>query len=93
MSYTTITLIVIASLVVLVLIHTWLHKMLKFKIDESAICQLFEDLNKKEQEEALSLEAIAKKTQIKLNRVKSVCEKSLKLTQTDSVMNLWQLAD
>lgn len=88
MSTSTIILIIIGALL-LMAIHFWLHKLLKFKVDESAICHLFDELSKTEQQ-SVSLEDIAEKTQLKFSRASFVCLKSTKIEACEQDKNLWR---
>lgn len=66
--------------------HGWLHKLLKFKMDESSILALFEST-----EQSHTSEAIATHTDIPVERVEHTCIKSPKIQQDSYKKQSWCL--
>jgi len=76
-----------AVLVVLIVAHSWLHKLVTFKMDESTILKFFEDSSSNQFH---TLEAISDSTKVATERVKNVCQKSPQIEQ-DSKELSWRL--
>lgn len=83
------TLFLIALGVVLFIgAHVWLHKLVKFKMDESAIVNFFKQSAKNGTQTHYQLEDIATNTKLKLERVALVCAQSKQVKASDK---LWSL--
>jgi hypothetical protein len=78
---------IVLGLAVLVAVHVWLHKLLKFKMDESAIIKFLQDNGDKQQFQLV--QDISKEVKIPLERVKTVCEKSQKTINNSQDQNAW----
>lgn len=81
----------VLGVVVLVAVHVWLHKLLKFKMDESAIIKFLQDNGDKQKFQLV--QDISKEVKISLERVKTVCEKSQKTLNNPQDPNAWCAVD
>lgn len=78
---------VIATLILVVGVHFWLHGLVKFKMDESAIVQCL----KANENKAMEAKAIAYEAKLSLERVEAVCAKSNSLHLQDEGHRLCSL--
>lgn len=85
----TIALSVIIGVVIMVVAKIWLHKIIKFKMDESAILNLLKETQDKQT--PLSSQEIATQTQIETTRINEVCIKSQLIQESPSQTHTWQL--
>ncbi|WP_339487115.1 hypothetical protein [Pseudomonas sp. EL_65y_Pfl2_R95] len=85
--------IIIALVVVVTLAaHYWLYRWVKFKIDEGVVLKCLGDATSQGSAAPLSTQAIAQQTQVKLQRVAKVCQRSPKIQRSASVDEAWQLS-
>jgi hypothetical protein len=70
--------------VIVIFLHVWLYRWVKFKVDEGTIITLFKNIG----DESLSPTAIASQTNIKSKRVLMICNKSKDLRESD--VDLWR---
>lgn len=80
---------IVAALVGIIGFHSWLHKLIKFKMDESAILKFFNDANNSLKSH--STEAISENTEIKPERVTTVCTRSKAIHRTTKEEGHWIL--
>jgi hypothetical protein len=78
---------VLIAIAVLIGVKTWLHNLLKFKMDESAILQFLEASGS--DYKFLSTEAISAATDIDMTRISSVCAKSKSIMRNDKEGESW----
>jgi hypothetical protein len=77
----------VLGVVVLVAVHVWLHRLLKFKMDESAIITFLKDAGGSQSFQLA--QDISKEVKISLERVKTVCEKSQKIINSPQNPKAW----
>ena len=70
-------------------IHGWLHKLLKFKMDESAILKFIGDSD--DEYQFRSTNAISSGTDISVERVTVVCSKSKAVKRSSKEKKSWCL--
>lgn len=70
----TIGISIVAGLVLIIGVHLWLHRVVKFKMDESAILKFMRESG--DGSRSLSTQVIATSTDIAVERVRAVCAKS-----------------
>ncbi len=70
-------------------VKVWLHNLLKFKMDESAILQFFKD--SKDSYKFRSTEAISAGTELDVSRVAQVCSKSRAIKRNSKEKESWCL--
>ncbi|MGI9294948.1 MAG: hypothetical protein ACR2PS_13265 [Pseudomonadales bacterium] len=70
-------------------IHSWLHKLVEFKIDESAILKFFEDSGS--DCKSRSTNAISSGTDIPVQRVTVVCSNSKAIKRNSNENESWCL--
>lgn len=78
---------VVATLILVVGVHFWLHGLVKFKMDESAIIQCL----KANENKAMQAQAIAYEANLSLERAEAVCAKSKSLHLQDEGDKVWSL--
>jgi hypothetical protein len=79
---------IVVALAAIIGIHSWLHKLLKFKMDESAILRF---LNVEADAEFHSAKSISLGTDIPEERVMIVCSKSYGVSRSPNESELWRL--
>ncbi|ARU87956.1 hypothetical protein [Pseudomonas sp. M30-35] len=85
--------IIIAVVVIVSLAaHYWLYRWVKFKIDEGVVLKCLEDAKTTSGDAHLSSQSIAQHTQMKLQRVATVCQQSPKIQHSPGAEDTWQLA-
>lgn len=67
---------------IVIFLHVWLYRWVKFKVDEGTIATLFKDSEGGKEE--FSTDVIASKTSIASHRVIAICNKSNDFSQSDS---------
>jgi len=72
-------------------IHTYLHKLVKFKMDESSILQLLKDSTSNDK--YLSTSTISSQTNITAERVVTVCSKSKVIKRNSTEEQSWCLEE
>jgi len=72
-------------------IHTYLHKLVKFKMDESSILQHFKDSTSDDKHHSTS--SISSQTDITTERVAVVCSKSKVIESHPKEEHSWRLQE
>ena len=85
-THTIIAIAVVSTLGLGIIIHSWLHKIIKFKMDESSIVQHFRENTPSE---SVTLETLATSAALPEKRTLEVCQKSTQLSPEES--GLWKL--
>ena len=80
---------VTVAVIVIFSIHGWLHKLLKYKMDESVILKFFGDSD--DEDQFRSTNAISSGTDISVERVTVVCSKSKAIKRNSIEMESWCL--
>jgi hypothetical protein len=80
---------IVAAAAIIIGIKVWLHNLLKFKMDESAVLHLF--ANPCDGYTVLSTEAISAGTDIGMTRVAQVCSKSKEIQRNTDAKESWRL--
>lgn len=77
------------ALAVIIGVHSWLNKLVNFKMDESAILKFFGDADGDYKFQ--STEAISANTNISIERVSIVCSKSKAIKRNAKEKEFWCL--
>ena len=80
---------IVVTAAVILGVHSWLHKLLKFKMDESAILMFFGDSDG--EDKFRSTNAISSGTEIPVERVTVVCCKSKAIKRNSKEKESWCL--
>ena len=80
---------VIAGVMVMLMAKIWLHNLIKFKMDESAILNLLKEVSP--EHEFLSNDTISQKIQLDTKRISQVCIKSPRISESNRQKNSWCL--
>ena len=78
-SQSTLIMSIALALIVVIALHSWVHQLITFKMDESAILKCLQDLKQPVSYEK-SIQIIVAKTDINEERVTAVCQKSQTIT-------------
>lgn len=85
----TIGIFIVIGAAVIIGIHGWLHKLVKFKMDESSILIFFN--NSASDFECISTNSISSATDIAADRVAIVCNKSKAIKRDVKHQGSWRL--
>ena len=72
-------------------VHAWLYKWMKFKVDEGVVLKFLCDSNKNTTQKFRSSEAISAHTDIAITRISVVCSKSKKIRRNAKEKESWCL--
>jgi len=82
---------IIISLVVIIAIHSWVHKLISFKMDESAVLNYLSELSKDSGLGTMSSKHISKQTNLPEARINDVCQKSKAISLDPANIGNWIL--
>jgi len=77
------------ALVVIVVIHGWLHRLVKFKMDESAILNMLAESTS--DNSIQSTDTISARTDLTRERVSAICARSKTIKRHPEEGNSWSL--
>jgi len=72
-------------------VHVWLYRWMKFKVDEGVVLKFLRDSNKGKIQEFCSSDEISAHTDIAITRISVVCSKSKKIRRNAKEKESWRL--
>lgn len=88
---TTIIIIITVATISIVALHFVLHNIIKFKMDEATILNVFQIDDKEAPETARTTFALSTYTGLSSERVSAVCKRSAKLRRNSMDVESWRL--
>lgn len=79
---------IVSAIIGVGFVKIWLYKLITYKMDEGIVLKFFTDNT---EQEYYSVEVIADKAELKLSRVKTVCNKSSKFEAENETSDNWRL--
>lgn len=79
---------IVSAIIGVGFVKIWLYKLITYKMDEGIVLKFFTDNT---EQEYYSVEVIADKAELKLSRVKKVCNKSAKFEAENEISDNWRL--
>lgn len=79
---------IVSAIIGVGFVKIWLYKLITYKMDEGVVLKFFTDNT---DQEYYPVEVIAEQTELKLSRVKKICNKSPKFKAEDDTAANWRL--
>lgn len=79
---------IVSAIIGVGFVKVWLYKIITYKMDEGIVLKFFTDNTEREY---YSLTEIAEKAELKLSRVKKVCNRSGKFEAENNTTDNWRL--